>query len=122
MRNYSRAIILKLAVVGIASSALVVIPTAPVVSEPSVLLGLFSPEPLPPEFAARKYRAFRAVLPDMVIMGQFRSITLTPAGKLSVVVDDQAKFIPKKGAADQSESHMWLVPGGFISPELIAKP
>jgi hypothetical protein len=95
------------------------------IAEPSGLFRRFHPEPLPLELAASKYhayRAFRAVLPLIVIRGQVRSITLTPQGKLAVVVDDQAKFIPQKDAKDELESYILLAPGGFISPELIAKP
>lgn len=82
---------------------------------------MFSPESLPHELANSNYRAFRAVLPLLIIKGQVRSIRLIAKGKLSVVVGDQATFIPKKDLTGTSESHVFLVPGGFISPELVAK-
>lgn len=122
MRNYSRALILKAGAIAIATSAVVVIPRAQAMSKPSIFLGLFFPEPLPSELATSKYRAFRAILPSLVIRGQLRSVTLTPEGKLSVVVEEQATCVPKKDASDQSESHILLAPGGVISPELIGKP
>lgn len=90
-------------------------------STPPSVLGIFFPEPLPPGDAASKYRAFRAVLPFMTIRGKVHSITLTPEGKLVIEGEDHVQFIPKKDAADQSESHILLAPGGVISPELIAK-
>jgi len=90
-------------------------------STPSSLKGLFFPEPLPAGDAASKYRAFRAVLPLMIVRGKVRSITLTAEGKLAIDAEEQVEFTPKKYAADQSESHILLAPGGVISPELIAK-
>jgi hypothetical protein len=93
-------------------------------SAPSRLLALFSPEPLPPEYAASEYRAFRAVLPYLIITGTAQSITLTPEGKLDIAgaPNGQIHYMPKKDEADESESHILLAPGGTISPELIAKP
>ncbi len=91
---------------------------------PSRLLGVLSPEPLPPQYAATNYAAFRGVLPGLAITGTVQSLTLTPDGKLSIAIapNEQAYFVPKKDAADRSESHFLLVPGGTISTELIAKP
>jgi hypothetical protein len=58
----------------------------------------------------------------MIITGKVRSITLTAEGKLAIESEEHVEFIPKRDAADQSESHILLASGGVISPELIAKP
>lgn len=89
-------------------------------SLPSVI-GKFFSEPLPPE-AATGYRAFRALLPYMVITGTVRAITLTAEGKLAMDGEGHVQYIPKDDVSDQSESHFLLAPGGTISPELIAEP
>jgi len=91
-------------------------------STPPSVLGIFFPEPLPPADAGSQYRAFRAVLPFVIITGKVRSITLTAEGKLAIESGEHVEFVPKKDARDQSESHILLAPGGVISPELIAKP
>jgi hypothetical protein len=89
---------------------------------PPPVVGLFFPEPLPPEDAGSQYRAFRAVLPFVTITGKVRSITLTEEGKLAITSDEHVEFVPKSDVRDRSESHILLPPGGVISPELIAKP
>jgi hypothetical protein len=110
--------------VSIVTSSAIAIPETKAMSKPSKLLALFSPEKVPAAYATRGYRAFRGILPGLTIKGTVQSITLTPGGKLTIEVapNDQVEFIPKADAEDRSESHILLVPGGTISPELIAKP
>jgi len=90
-------------------------------SSPPSVIGKFFTEPLPPE-AASGYRAFRAILPYMIIKGTVRSITLTAEGKLAIDGEGHVQYIPKKDLSDESESHFLLAPGGTISPELIGEP
>jgi hypothetical protein len=124
MRNAIGVSILRVAIVSIVTSAAVVVPETKAMSNPPRLFAIFSPEQVPAAYAASGYRAFRGVLPGLIIKGAVQSITLTRAGKLTIEVapNDQVEFIPKDRAGEPSESHILLAPGGTISPELIAKP
>ncbi|MEA2787122.1 MAG: hypothetical protein QOF71_3226 [Candidatus Eremiobacteraeota bacterium] len=71
--------------------------------------GLFFPEALPPGYAASEYRAFRAALPELIIIGTAQSIRLAPEGKLAITgaPNAQIEYIPKKDSTDRSESHTY---------------